>query len=65
MQLWKRLPAACVIGTCSAFIALAPGPRAGAQTAAADTAAAGIVIDRVVATIEDRAIMQSEVENEL
>jgi hypothetical protein len=30
-----------------------------------DTAAAGAVIDRVVATIEDRAIMQSDVDNAL
>jgi len=72
MQHWKRLSLACVIGSAAAVMASMPlreavarTPAADTTAAATDTSAAATVVDRVVATIEDRAIMQSEVDNEL
>jgi len=62
----KILAAACVI--CAAAIAVhAPCARAFAQALSPDTAStsAGIVVDRIVATVEDRAIFKSEVDNEI
>jgi len=60
----KILAAACAI--CAAAIA-AHAPSAFAQALSPDTAStsAGIVVDRIVATVEDRAIFKSEVDNEI
>jgi peptidyl-prolyl cis-trans isomerase SurA len=59
----KILAAACAI--CAAAIAAhAPCGHAFSQTLSPDSAGA-IVVDRIVATVEDRAIFQSEVNNEI
>jgi peptidyl-prolyl cis-trans isomerase SurA len=59
----KILAAVCAI--CAAAIAAhAPNGHAFAQTLGPDTTSAGVV-DRIVATVEDRAIFQSEVDNEI
>jgi peptidyl-prolyl cis-trans isomerase SurA len=65
MRHWKRFAAACAICAAAAGIASVPAPRASIPPGGPDTAAAGVLVDRVVATVEDRAIMQSDVENEL
>ncbi|HEY5133174.1 MAG TPA: peptidylprolyl isomerase [Candidatus Krumholzibacteriaceae bacterium] len=66
MYRWKKLAFAGAAIAAAALIASASPPHAFARTSAPDTAeAAGgpAVVDRVVATVEDRAIMQSDVEN--
>jgi peptidyl-prolyl cis-trans isomerase SurA len=60
----KILAAACAIGA-FAIAALAPFAGARAQTSAPDTTSAKTYVDRIVATVEDRAIFQSEVDNEI
>jgi peptidyl-prolyl cis-trans isomerase SurA len=60
----KILAAVCAI--CAAAIAAhAPCARAFATASGPDTTKAGAVIDRIVATVEDHAIFQSEVDNEI
>jgi peptidyl-prolyl cis-trans isomerase SurA len=66
MYRWKKLAFAGAAIAAAALIASASPPRAFARTSAPDTteAAGGTgVVDRVVATVEDRAIMQSDVDN--
>jgi peptidyl-prolyl cis-trans isomerase SurA len=66
MYLWKKLAFAGAAIAAAALIASASPPHAFARTSAPDTAEAtgGTgVVDRVVATVEDRAIMQSDVDN--
>ncbi|MFA4948631.1 MAG: peptidylprolyl isomerase [Candidatus Krumholzibacteriia bacterium] len=60
----KILAAVCAI--CAAAIAAhAPNGHAFAQTLGPDTTSVAVIVDRIVATIEDRAIFQSEVDNEI
>ncbi|MGD1047713.1 MAG: peptidylprolyl isomerase [Candidatus Krumholzibacteriaceae bacterium] len=71
MYRWKKLALAGAAIAAAAIVASAAPPHAFARTSAADTAAAATgqaaggaaVVDRVLATVEDRAIMQSDVEN--
>jgi|WetSurMetagenome_2_1015567.scaffolds.fasta_scaffold68064_2 peptidyl-prolyl cis-trans isomerase SurA len=60
----KILTAVCAIGA-AAIAALAPGGPAFAQALKPDTTSAKTVVDRIVATVEDRAIFKSEVDNEI
>lgn len=60
----NRIAAAIALCAAAVFVA-APCPDAAAQDAKPDTAAAGTLLDRVIATVEDRAIMQSDVDNEV
>ncbi|MDD4857863.1 MAG: peptidylprolyl isomerase [Candidatus Krumholzibacteria bacterium] len=64
MHQWKTL-SACVICAAAVCFASIPGPRAAAPAGASDSTAGSRIIDRVVATVEDQAIMQSDVENEV
>jgi peptidyl-prolyl cis-trans isomerase SurA len=59
----KKASFVCAVCAAAAIIAATPLQRACARTSAPDTSAAGDVVDRVVATVEDRAIMRSDVEN--
>ncbi len=60
----KILAAVCAM--CAAAIAAhAPCARAFAQALGPDTTSAAVVVDRIVATVEDRAIFKSEVDNEI
>jgi peptidyl-prolyl cis-trans isomerase SurA len=60
----KILAAASAI--CAAAIAAhAPCGHALAQMLSPDTSSAAVVVDRIVATVEDRAIFKSEVDNEI
>jgi peptidyl-prolyl cis-trans isomerase SurA len=64
MHYRKILAAACAM--CAAAIAAnAPCGGARAQALSPDTASAPVVVDRIVATVEDRAIFKSEVDNEI
>jgi peptidyl-prolyl cis-trans isomerase SurA len=65
MQQWKMFAAACAV--CAVSAASPPAALAGAPAGplAPDTAAARVVVDRVLATVEDRAILQSDVDNAL
>ena len=65
MQHWKILAAACAVSAAAAVVAPVERTGAAAGPLRPDTAAAGAVVDRVVATVEDRAILQSEVDNAL
>ena len=65
MHRWKILAAACALCAAAAGFAAVPRMGAAAGPLPPDTVAAGAVIDQVVATIEDRAIMQSDVDNAL
>ena len=65
MHRWKILAAACAVCAAAAGFAAVPCMGRAAGPPPPDTVAAGAVIDRVVATIEDRAIMQSDVDNAL
>jgi peptidyl-prolyl cis-trans isomerase SurA len=60
----KIIAAICAI-CAAAIVAHAPSGRAFAQALAPDSSSAGIVVDRIVATVEDRAIFKSEVDNEI
>jgi peptidyl-prolyl cis-trans isomerase SurA len=63
---WKKLVFACAAIAAVGIVAWAPPPPASARASAPDTAGASTgsaVVDRVVATVEDRAIMQSDVDN--
>jgi peptidyl-prolyl cis-trans isomerase SurA len=64
MHQWKDL-AACLIYAAAVCIVSTTGPHAAAPASGSDTSAAGSIVDRVVATVEDQAIMQSDVENEI
>jgi peptidyl-prolyl cis-trans isomerase SurA len=67
MRFWKLAAAACATGAAVAvMIAWPPRFIASAQALQPDTASASeTLVDKVVATIEDRAIMKSDVDNEL
>ena len=60
----KILAALCAIFAAS-VVALAPSGRAFGQALRPDSSGAGTVIDRIVATVEDRAIFRSDVDNEI
>jgi len=66
MRCWKTAAAACATCAAVAIIAWAPRPGASSQGLIPDTAGASeTFIDKVVATVEDRAIMRSDVDNEV
>ena len=67
MRCWYKAAAAgALIAAAGVLLAASPGGGAPSPGAQPDTVgASGALVDRVIATVEDRAIMKSDVDNEL
>ena len=64
MQHRKILAVVCVV-CAAAIVARAPDGRANAPAQSPDTTRAGTVVDRIIATVEDHAIFQSDIDGEI